>query len=255
MTAVPATTGHAEESMKTAEEGADEKDWVNVDLEIAPGKAVAVPAPAASEAMLQPEKQRSGCLGEYIARWAGRRDEKTGAALRAPAAAPVREWFWSWLGALIGITLLAEIHYHLLLEDTDLALIIGSFGATAILLYGVPQAPLAQPRNCLGGHVLSAVVGVGVRKLLVDLPGCPDCRPLACGLAVSVALFLMHATRTVHPPGGATALIAVIASTRIQDLGFAYVLVPVGLGAALMILVALLVNNLSSQRPYPVYWW
>ena len=65
----------------------------------------------------------------------------------------------------------------------------------------------------------------------------------------------MHATKTLHPPGGATALICVMGSPKIHDLGYLYVLMPVGAGVAVMLLVALLVNNLSPRRRYPEFWW
>ena len=80
---------------------------------------------------------------------------------------------------------------------------------------------------------------------------------LACALAVSVSIAVMHLTRTLHPPGGATALIAVIGGDSIQQLGYYYVISPVLLGASIMLLVGLLVNNLSRnpKRHYPVYWW
>jgi CBS-domain-containing membrane protein len=65
----------------------------------------------------------------------------------------------------------------------------------------------------------------------------------------------MHATRTLHPPGGATALIFVMGSPKIHHLGYLYVLIPVGAGVAIMLLVALLVNNLSPRRRYPEFWW
>jgi CBS-domain-containing membrane protein len=64
----------------------------------------------------------------------------------------------------------------------------------------------------------------------------------------------MHATKTLHPPGGATALIAVIGSQKIHDLGYLYAVIPVGTGALLMLVVALLVNNLSANRKYPEFW-
>jgi CBS-domain-containing membrane protein len=64
----------------------------------------------------------------------------------------------------------------------------------------------------------------------------------------------MHATKTLHPPGGATALIAVIGSNKIHALGYLYALVPVGLGAFVMLVVALLVNNIPKTRKYPEFW-
>ena len=65
----------------------------------------------------------------------------------------------------------------------------------------------------------------------------------------------MHLTRTLHPPGGATALIAVIGSDKIHAAGFTYVLIPCTVGPLLLLVVALLVNNLARTRRYPEIWW
>jgi len=78
---------------------------------------------------------------------------------------------------------------------------------------------------------------------------------LASAFAVATAIAVMHATKTLHPPGGATALIAVIGSEKIHDLGFWYILVPVGVGVVIMLIVALIVNNLAKNRRYPEYWY
>jgi CBS-domain-containing membrane protein len=126
--------------------------------------------------------------------------------------------------------------------------IIGSFGASAVLIYGIPRSPLSQPRNVIGGHVLSALVGVSMHILVSD--------PLLCSaLAVSCAILLMHITGTLHPPGGATALIATIGGNKIHDLGYLYVLSPVLCGALVMVGMALVMNNTVSGRRYPDRWW
>ena len=77
----------------------------------------------------------------------------------------------------------------------------------------------------------------------------------AAAFSVATAIALMHSTQTLHPPGGATALIAVIGSEKIHDLGFLYVLVPVGAGVVIMLMVALVINNLAKNRKYPEFWW
>ena len=125
--------------------------------------------------------------------------------------------------------------------------LISSFGALAVLVYGAPQAPFSQPRNLIGGHCLSALIGVTVFLLLGDQG------ILACPLAVALSIFAMQLTGTVHPPGGATALIAVIGGSAIHKLGYWYVLCPVGVGACIMVVVAMMVNNLSGEkaRKYP----
>ena len=127
--------------------------------------------------------------------------------------------------------------------------LIGSFGASAVLVYGAPMADFSQPRNIVGGHFISALVGVTIYMLVKD-------PILASATAVSLAIVAMHFTRTLHPPGGATALIAVIGGDKIHQLGYAYVFYPVLSGAIIMMLVALLVNNLSTnpKRHFPVYW-
>ena len=119
------------------------------------------------------------------------------------------------------------------------------------MVYGVPRAEFSQPRNLFGGHVVSALVGV-------TLVQCFGTQYFWIGpLAVALAIFAMKVTRTVHPPGGATALIAVIGGQSIRELGFLYPFCPVALGSLIMITVAVLFNNLSSDqnRNYPSYWW
>ena len=165
----------------------------------------------------------------------------------SPPRVPVEEVFWSWLGAFVGIGVVAWLGAHWF-AGHDLPLMIGSFGASAVLLYGAPRSPLAQPRNLVGGHMFSAAVGVLSWKLLHGAPG------IDAAVAVATAIAVMHLTRTLHPPGGATALIAVTGSPQIHDLGFLYVLVPATVGPLILLVVALAVNNLPRSRRYPENW-
>lgn len=167
---------------------------------------------------------------------------------QCPPAVGFSEIMWSWAGAFFGIAAVALLHFNFM-SAHDLMLIVGSFGASAVLIYGAVRSPLAQPRNFLGGHVLSALVGVASYKLFYPFPW------FASSFAVATAIALMHATRTLHPPGGATALIAVIGGEQVHRLGFLYVVLPVGTGAVIMLFVALLINNLSSSRKYPEFWF
>ncbi len=153
------------------------------------------------------------------------------------------ELFWSFLGSFIGIAVLAYLHFEKL--PKDFPLLIGSFGATAVLVYGAIQSPLAQPRNLIGGHVLSAIVGVTIQKLF------PETTWIAAPLAVSLSILLMQITKTLHPPGGATALIATIGSDQIKNLGYWYVLSPVLSGVLILFIVALIFNNITKNRRYP----
>ncbi len=165
-----------------------------------------------------------------------------------PPRVSISEVAWSWIGSFLGILAVAFIHYDLLAQS-DMVMIIGSFGASAVLIYGAVKSPLAQPRNLIGGHVLSALVGVTCYKLF------PGNLWLASSLAVSTSIALMHLTRTLHPPGGATALIAVIGSSKIHSLGYLYAIMPVGIGAFVMLLIALLINNIPKTRRYPEFWF
>ncbi len=167
---------------------------------------------------------------------------------KSPPAAGLPEIIWSWIGSFLGIAAVAYANYFVF-DKTDLVMIIGSFGASAVLIYGAIRSPLAQPRNLIGGHVISAVIGVTAYKLL------PGHLWLASPLAVATSIGVMHATKTLHPPGGATALIAVIGSQKIHNLGYLYILIPAGLGAVIMLVVALLVNNIPPNRRYPEYWF
>jgi CBS-domain-containing membrane protein len=179
-------------------------------------------------------------LGNYL-------DKMRGSTHGSPPRVSNSEVLWSWIGSFLGIMSLAWTQ-GLFFEGTDLTLMIGSFGASAVLVYGAVRSPLAQPRNLLGGHVVSALVGVTAWKLFQHTPG------LAESVAVATAIAAMHLTRTLHPPGGATALIAVIGSDHIHGLGYLYVIVPATVGPILLLLIALLVNNIPSSRRYPEIW-
>jgi CBS-domain-containing membrane protein len=154
---------------------------------------------------------------------------------------------WSWLGAAFGIGICCHLSARYF-EPRDLTLIIGSFGASAVLVYGAIKSPLAQPRNLIGGHVVSGIVGVAAFQLLGHTPW------VAASFAVSLAIAAMLVTKTLHPPGGATALIAVIGGPKIHAIGFLYPFVPAGLGAVILLVIALVVNNISRNRRYPEYW-
>lgn len=173
--------------------------------------------------------------------------QKMKGTTKSPPAVSLAEIIWSWVGAFLGIAAVAVINYEVL-SDSDMIMIIGSFGASAVLIYGAVKSPLAQPRNLLGGHIFSALIGVTSYQLLNAHLW------LASSVAVATAIAFMHATKTLHPPGGATALIAVIGSEKIHNLGYLYALIPAGTGAIIMLIVALLINNIPKTRRYPEFW-
>ncbi|MDQ2090487.1 HPP family protein [Marimonas arenosa] len=152
----------------------------------------------------------------------------------------------SAIGAFIGLSLVGYIA-QLMLNDESLTFEIGAFGATAVLLYAAPLSPYAQPWNVLVGHVTSALVGVAVFRLF-------GANWFSAALAVTLAIAAMQLTSSIHPPGGASALIAVLGAPDLHQLGFSYAFFPVGLGALVMIAVALVSNNIANPRRWPEYW-
>ncbi|AZQ65357.1 HPP family protein [Flammeovirga pectinis] len=130
--------------------------------------------------------------------------------------------FNSFIG--IGILGLLQMYFK-----DDLVLLTGAFGATSVLLFAAPESPLAQRKNMYFGHLVSAIVGVTCYKLLFDLS--PE---FAVATAVGISIFLMTALNILHPPGGATAYIAVYGNSAIHELGYLYVFIPVLIGVFLL---------------------
>lgn len=145
--------------------------------------------------------------------------------------------------AIYGLILLE----HSVVGDLGAALLVASMGASAVLLFAVPHGALSQPWAVLVGHTVSAVVGVAVARLVAE-------PMLASALAVGGAIGAMHYLRAIHPPGGATALTAVIGGPAIHQLGFGFVLMPVLLNAVLMVAAAVVINAAFSWRRYPSAW-
>lgn len=124
-------------------------------------------------------------------------------------------------------------------------------GAAAILEFNTIESPLAQPRNSIAGHFLSALIGVGVTKLFLLNSDFEDLRWLAGALTCGLASAAMALTKTIHPPAGATALLAAM-DPQVQQLGW-YLLPLVLLSSVITLVTSLLLNNI--QRQYPIYWW
>ncbi|KAN0034313.1 hypothetical protein ACTFIV_000810 [Dictyostelium citrinum] len=181
---------------------------------------------------------------QYFKKWLGTGKDKR------PPIADLEEIGWTWLASFTGILVLALIHYREAL-DAQMQVLIGSFAASAVIIFGVPKSPLAQPRNLIVGHFLSAIVGSVIRVALVYTHANFE---VACALAVSLSIMIMQFTNSLHPPGGATALICVMGVEQ-RWRGFYFIFVPILSGAFIMLLTALIVNNLARKRSYPLYWW
>jgi CBS-domain-containing membrane protein len=181
-----------------------------------------------AKVLIQPEH---GWMIRYISKMKG---YKRTTPLVSP---PPLDVILTWLGAFLGITAIV-----LFSHEFDLS-VVASFGASAVLIYGVPDAPMAQPRNVIFGHTLSAGAGVAT----VMLFGLTWWSP---ALGTTLALVVMLLTKTTHPPGGATALFAVLSEAHPS-----YILTPIMAGAVILVIIGLLVNNLSPNRHYPKYWY
>ena len=161
---------------------------------------------------------------------------------RATAPVSFSEKIISAIGAFLGILVAALISQNL--GDKAAPLLMASMGASSVLLFAAPHSPMAQPWSFVGGHLISAVIGVTCFRFIPA--------PLvAAATAVATAIFVMHLTSSLHPPGGATALAMVIGGGEMHRLGYGAVLDPVGLNVLVLMVIALLVNNLSPGRRYP----
>ena len=145
---------------------------------------------------------------------------------------PALSWsslFVTAAGSLFGLGLIT-----LLSAYYSLPLLLPPLGASAVLLYATCHVPMAQPRNVFGGHVLSALVGVSAYQLLGGAWW-------VIAVGVTAAILAMVVTRTLHPPGGATAFVAIY-----NGQNFSFIITPVGVGVLCLIVIAVLVNNLAS---------
>lgn len=146
-------------------------------------------------------------------------------------------------GGFFGICAVGIISGWWLHGDAAL-LILASMGSSAVLLFAVPHGRLSQPWPLVAGHGLSAVAGVTMALHVADLV-------LAAGLAVGLAIGLMHYARCIHPPGGATALTAVVGGAPVHDLGYQFVVTPVLVNTLAILAGAMLFNALFPWRRYP----
>ena len=164
--------------------------------------------------------------------------------LGIPGTAPHGSEQWAAaLGALLGIATVV-LATHAVLGQQAAIFVVPSLGASAVLVFAAPHSVFAQPWSVLGGNLLSALIGVLCQQLLPEAT-------LAAATAVALSIAVMHAARCIHPPGGATALAAVIGGPDIHQLGFAYALYPVGLNCLILICVGIAFNYPFAWRRYP----
>ena len=163
--------------------------------------------------------------------------EKMSGGAAKPPSPKIKHVLWSWAGASAAIGSIALIAFA-----AGHPLLMAPLGASAVLAFGVPDSPLAQPRNIIGGHIIAALVGL----LFFQFFGGSW---WVMGPAVATAIAVMQITGMVHPPAGANPLIALSTGAS-----WDYILLPVAVSAVLLTIMAILVNNLSHTRRYPLYW-
>jgi len=130
----------------------------------------------------------------------------------------------------------------LLSSRLDVTLLLGSFGASCVLVFGYPDAPFAQPTNVIGSHVICTVIGLAAFHWLGP-------QPWVLALAVGCSIAAMMATRTVHPPAGSNPVIVFLGHS-----GWSFLLFPVASGALILLLIGYVYNNAVRKTPYPQYW-
>jgi CBS-domain-containing membrane protein len=155
-----------------------------------------------------------------------------------PARASKLQIISASTGGLIAIAVLAY-----LAESLHMPLILGSFGASCVLLFGFPDSPFSQPRNVIAGHFIASLVGLIALSLF-------GAHWWSMALALSAAIALMLITRTVHPPAGSNPLIIMLTQPH-----WGFLWIPTLLGAMLLVLIALVFNNLDKTKSYPKYWF
>jgi len=155
---------------------------------------------------------------------------------------PLKERLLSGFGALCGLAISSLISWYVLGGMN--AWYIAPMGASSVLLFAVPNSPLAQPWNVVVGNILAGLIGVTCTQLLPDLTS-------AFSVAVGLAIFMMMTTDSLHPPSGAVAITAVLGGDAVHRLGFHFILYPVLLNSILLLLIAVFFNRLIG-RHYPI---
>jgi CBS-domain-containing membrane protein len=158
------------------------------------------------------------------------------------ALPPLPTWRAIGVAALGGVLAIAVVA-ALTQGFKEHPLILGSFGATCVLVFGFPDVPFSQPRNIVGGHFVSSLAGL----VFLEIFGF---HWWTAALAVGAAIAAMMATRTVHPPAGSNPVIVYLGV--LPDWEFLWF--PTLLGAILIVLVAVVYNNMTRDTRFPKYW-
>ncbi|OLQ11334.1 hypothetical protein AK812_SmicGene4884 [Symbiodinium microadriaticum] len=176
-----------------------------------------------------------------------------GAGQDAPAKVSMVYSVSSFVGAFLGMGAIGLLHNHVMMPYASMVLLVGSFGAMSVIIFSGYKTAAAQPKNVILGNTLGGLVGVVVCSLMTQL-GLEKLLWLSAAISVSLTILAQEVTRSVHPPGGATALLYILTPAA-QDLGYWFIFCPCFLGAVILVAVGCVTNNLAEDRIYPQYWW
>lgn len=155
---------------------------------------------------------------------------------------PNKEVYFSIVGAFIA-TLCASFFSFSILQAENHPMVLASTGASAMLIFGIPHSPVSQPWPLVGGHIISAFIGISAYYLIPN--------PIvASSAAIGVAMLAMHHTGSMHPPGGATAVTAVIGGASVHELGYYFVIVPVFFNSIILLSIAMAVATFREKNPF-----
>lgn len=176
-------------------------------------------------------KVKSNWWHDYFAKMTGQHQQVSHRANMADACTAGIGGFFS-IGTLL-----------LLTQLTNTPWLMASLGASCVLVFGAWNAPFSQPKNVIGGHLLSGIIGISFFSLFGS-------HPLAISVAVGLTVFAMMLTKTVHPPAGGNPIIIMLGSYS-----WSYLFAPILIGSIIIVLYAVVLNNIRQNRHYPLYWW
>ncbi|KLE01943.1 HPP family protein [Aliarcobacter butzleri] len=149
-----------------------------------------------------------------------------------------KDILFAFIGSFIAITIIGY-----LTKNYNNLLVMGSFGASCVLLFGFPKSPFSQPRNVIFGHFISSLTGLSFLHFVGN-------DYISMALALATAIALMMTTKTVHPPAGSNPLIIFLLGVN-----WDYLIFPTLVGSVVLVIVSLFYNNLHKNRIYPQYWF
>lgn len=154
-----------------------------------------------------------------------------------PPKMPLNTLIFIWFGGFLAISTLGFLAYF-----TKQPFVLGSFGASCFVVFILPESPVAQPRNVIGGHFICSLVGLFFYHFI-------GIEWWSMAMALSTSLVVMQVLRVGHPPAGSNPIIVFLSGA-----GWSFLWLPTLVGAIILVGVALLFNNLAKDRHYPTYW-